>query len=108
MFKQEGERVNEFMDLGGDREKTLQSFTHLTDTHHSLMRLDERPAKSIHFGVQPTSIAEIVTSSIPSPQGGLVGATVDTFPALREILQKLCGGEGQRGWVSLEVMQSLS
>lgn len=58
-------------------------------THHSLLGFDEGPAQAVHFGVQPAGVAQIVAGAVPSPQGGLNGATVDTFPALGQIFQQV-------------------
>lgn len=57
---------------------------------HSLLGFDERPAEAVHFGVEPAGVAEIVAGAVPSPQGGLDGATVDTFSTLRQIVQQIC------------------
>lgn len=65
-------------------------------THHSLLGLDEGPAEAVHFGVEPTGVAQVVSGAVPPPQRGLDGAAVDALPALGQVLQQLWGQE-QRG-----------
>lgn len=56
------------------------------------MWLDERPAQSIHLAVQSAGVAQIVTRTISSPQGGLHRAAVNTLSALRQLVQHISRG----------------
>lgn len=62
------------------------------------LRLDQWAVDSVHLVVKPAGIAQIVACTIPSPQRGGHRSTVDTFPPLREIIEKLyigvSGGSG--------------
>ena len=59
----------------------LVSLFHLC-THQSPLGFDERPVLAIHLVVEATSVAEIVTIAVPSPQRGGGRATVHTLATL--------------------------
>lgn len=48
----------------------------------SALGLDEGPVLAIHLVVQSAGVAQVVASTIPSPQGGGGGSTVDTLTSL--------------------------
>lgn len=51
-------------------------------SRQSPLGFDEGPILSVHFVVQTTGIAQIVTGPVSSPQGGGGGPTVDALPTL--------------------------
>ena len=60
-------------------------FSHLiiiASTHQATFGFDKRTVGSVHFIVKTTSITEIMSVSISSPQRSGSGPTVNTLPAL--------------------------
>lgn len=51
-------------------------------THQSSLGLDQRSVLPVHLVVQSTGVAQVVASTVPSPQGSGGGTAVDTFTAL--------------------------
>ena len=51
-------------------------------THQSPLGFDERPVLAVHLVVEATSVAEIVTIAVPSPQRSGGRATVHTLATL--------------------------
>lgn len=66
-----------------------RTLTSLIPTHHSLLGLDKGPAEAVHFGVEPTGVAQVVAGAVPSPQRGLDRTAVDALPALGQVVQQL-------------------
>ena len=50
--------------------------------HQSPLGFDERPVLAVHLVVEATSVAEIVTIAVPSPQRSGGRATVHTLATL--------------------------
>lgn len=51
-------------------------------THQSSFGLDKGPVLPVHLVVQSTGVAQVVTGTVPSPQGSGGGTAVYTFTAL--------------------------
>jgi len=67
--------------------KVKESFTRLApkatykqETYHSLGRFDHWPVHAVQLTVEATRVAQVVSSSVPSPKRCRQGRAVDTFP----------------------------
>lgn len=60
-------------------------------THHSLLRLDKRPAEAVHLAVETAGVAQVVAGAVPPPERRLDGAAVHALATLGHVLQQVCG-----------------
>lgn len=59
-------------------------------THQSSLWFDERSVDAVHLVVQTAGVTQVVSSTVPPPQGCRHGPTVHTFSTLGEVIEEIC------------------